>query len=337
MTHELKTIFESYALANKQGFKTVLATVVDLDGSSYRKPGVRMLIWENGKMKGAVSGGCVEKEVVRQAKNVFKTGDALMMTYDGRYRLGCEGVLYILLEPFNPTPALISAFNKALELRQPIKIDSFYKKQEGALNEGGSNIIFEDGSFYSFLNINHINSGSLSFNQTLPPCLKLLIIGAEHDAVALCLQGSLIGWEVTVVSSIADPKSINDFPGAKEVLAIAPQDITSAPIDNQTAVVLMTHNYAKDLHFLLALKEIKPLYLGLLGAKERKEKLLSQFLETTPEADFEFLGIIRGPAGLYIGAITPQEIAVSIIAEILTVQRKIDFEFSMNKMESLHS
>ena len=64
-----------------------MATVVALDGSSYRRPGVRMLIVENGTFIGAVSGGCVEKEVFRQAEEVFRTGIPKMMTYDGRYRL----------------------------------------------------------------------------------------------------------------------------------------------------------------------------------------------------------------------------------------------------------
>ncbi len=75
-----------------------MATVVDLDGSSYRKPGVRMLITGNGDMVGAVSGGCVEKDILRRSESVFNDGKSIMMTYDGRYRLGCEGVLYILLE-----------------------------------------------------------------------------------------------------------------------------------------------------------------------------------------------------------------------------------------------
>ncbi len=82
--------------------KAVLASVVALEGSSYRRPGVRMLLLEDGHMTGAVSGGCVEKEIFRQSESVFRTGIPKMMTYDGRYRLGCEGILYILLEPFRP-------------------------------------------------------------------------------------------------------------------------------------------------------------------------------------------------------------------------------------------
>ena len=98
MTHELKQIVATYISSRSKGLKTVLATVVALDGSSYRKPGVRMLIVEDETMVGAVSGGCVEKDILRQSKTVFDTGHPKMMTYDGRYRLGCEGILYILLE-----------------------------------------------------------------------------------------------------------------------------------------------------------------------------------------------------------------------------------------------
>ena len=100
MTHEFKQIVEATLLNQTSNIKSVLATVVDLDGSSYRHPGVRMLLSSNGDMVGAVSGGCVEKEVLQRAQSVFKTGKSKIMTYDGRYRLGCEGVLYILLEPF---------------------------------------------------------------------------------------------------------------------------------------------------------------------------------------------------------------------------------------------
>src|SRR5690606_22223904 len=102
MTHEFKEIVQKGLEAKKQGLKSVLASVVDLDGSSYRRPGVRMLILDNHHMVGAVSGGCVEKEILLQSQTVFKTGQAKIMTYDGRYRLGCEGVLYILLELFQP-------------------------------------------------------------------------------------------------------------------------------------------------------------------------------------------------------------------------------------------
>ena len=95
MTHELKAIFEQIEKVQQAGVKGVLASVVALKGSSYRRPGVRMLLLENGIMVGAVSGGCVEKEIIRQADSVFQSGVPKVMVYDGRYRLGCEGILAI--------------------------------------------------------------------------------------------------------------------------------------------------------------------------------------------------------------------------------------------------
>ena len=109
MTHELKILMQGYLNARHIGLECVMATVVALDGSSYRRPGVRMLITENGQMTGAVSGGCVEKELLKQADSVFRTGNPKMMTYDGRYRLGCEGTLYILIERFSPSAEMVKA------------------------------------------------------------------------------------------------------------------------------------------------------------------------------------------------------------------------------------
>ena len=91
MTFEFKNCINSFKLARLKGLKSVMSTLVALEGSSYRKPGVRMLLVEDGTMTGALSGGCVEKEILRQAESVFRTNQPKMMTYDGRYRLGCEG------------------------------------------------------------------------------------------------------------------------------------------------------------------------------------------------------------------------------------------------------
>ena len=100
MIHELKKIILQAKVNQDKGLKNALVTVVDLDGSSYRKPGVRMLISEDSKMIGAISGGCVEKEILVRCKSVFDKNEPKIISYDGRYRLGCEGILYILIEPF---------------------------------------------------------------------------------------------------------------------------------------------------------------------------------------------------------------------------------------------
>lgn len=128
-----KKIIREYQSATSKGLKCVLATVVALDGSSYRRPGVRMLILEDGHMIGAVSGGCVEKEVVRQAQSVFADDISKVMTYDGRYRLGCEGILYILLEAFRPDKVFLETFELTIASRHHFRIQSFLKKKKAPM------------------------------------------------------------------------------------------------------------------------------------------------------------------------------------------------------------
>lgn len=320
MTHEFKDIVEAHLKAKKDGLKTVLASVVALDGSSYRKPGVRMLIIENNEMIGAVSGGCVEKDILRQSQSIFLDGQSKMMTYDGRYRLGCEGILYILLEEFKPKEPFFDAFVKCLETRQEFVIQSNYLKKEGITKGIGTTVEIE-GQVYSLSNIGMSESITLQFTQKMPPCFKLMIFGTEHDAVKLCQLASFNGWEVTVVSGPLESKTIKNFPGATAFYSISPDDLELNSIDSETAVVLMSHNFANDLKYLLELKDTRPVYIGMLGPSHRREKLLSQFLEYCPDVDEQFLELIHGPAGLNIGAETPQEIAISILSEILSVVR----------------
>jgi len=324
MTHEIKDIIEAYLKAKEKDIKTVLASVVDLTGSSYRKPGVRMLILEDGSMIGAVSGGCVEKDILRQSEAVFKNGVSKMMTYDGRYRLGCEGVLYILIEVFQPKENFIIAFNSAIKNRQEFKIHSQYKTVEGEYQNIGSFFEFNNQklSVSNFKpNINVASDSLLQFSQIMPPCFKLMIFGTEHDAVQLCKLARFNGWEVTVISGPLESKTIDNFPGASAFYSVSPDALELKSIDDETAIVLMSHNFANDLKYLIELKDTRPVYLGMLGPSKRREKILSQFLEYCPDVDEAFLDLIYGPAGLNIGAETPQEIAISIISEILSVTR----------------
>ncbi|WP_299534068.1 XdhC family protein [Ulvibacterium sp.] len=336
MTHELKKIIEAHIDADAQGVKTVLATVVALKGSSYRRPGVSMLIREDGKMIGAVSGGCVEKEVFRQSDSVFKTDIAKVMTYDGRYRLGCEGILYILIEPFRPSGELITGFFQTLKKRKTFKMVSYFMEKDVESAALGS--VFQLGETFLPLrpNLNQ-DKGMQVFEQKMAPCFKLLIIGAEHDAVQLCSYATLTGWEVTILASPSEEKSLKDFPGAQELLIMEPGALSDHAIDDKTAIVVMTHSFVKDLTYLLALKTTRPIYLGLLGPAGRREKILGELMERVPEIDENFLENIHGPTGLDIGAETAQEIAIAILAEILSVVRGKKPISLKNKEGSIHS
>lgn len=341
MTFEFKNCINSFKIANKKGLKSVMATLVALEGSSYRKPGVRMLLAEDGTMTGALSGGCVEKEILKQSESVFHTNQPKMMTYDGRYRLGCEGTLYILIEPFHPDEELMQAFDKSLAERNPFQIKTIYAKQLGINDHWGSSITFDKKNWFGFSKTaNREPEGSstaLVFEQQLQPCFKLILVGAEHDAVQLCLMASVLGWEVVIIAPAASSKTTLDFPGLHQLLKQEPNSLRLNEVNQHTAIVLMTHSYAKDFQYLTALKDTQPLYIALVGARKRGQSMLNDLVEQHPEVDEGFLDKIHSPAGLNIGAETPQEIAMSICSEILSIARQQKPDFMKNKKTAFYN
>ena len=337
MTHEIKLLFQTLKEWQKSGKKAVLATVVALDGSSYRRPGVRMVINEEGDSVGAVSGGCVEKEIVHQAQSVFLTGKSRIMSYDGRLRVGCEGILTILIEPVFLSNDLLNDFESVLNGRQSFSMDAYFYSTVGEYNNAGT-LITLNGKTFSVnpsFNENMIREQE-RFSQSFSPLFQLYIFGAEHDAVQLCQAAKLLGWEVTVVASAEESKSCDYFPGASSLISPLINDFDISVIDEQTVVVMMTHSFNRDVQYLLALKDTKPAYLGLVGSINRRERILSMLLEYCPDISTEFLDQIYGPAGINIGAESASEIAVSIIAEILGVVRDRKPDALRNKVGSIH-
>ena len=317
---ELKHIIAKAVQLRSTPVKCVLATVVDLDGSSYRKPGVRMLIAENGETVGAVSGGCVEKEVVRQAEIVLESGVPKVMTYDGRYRLGCEGIIYILIEPLVLSDDFIDQWSSCLKSRTSIRIESAYEKGDHTSAGFGSCFYFENLSTYIRSDFTMDSSTSL-FKQTLRPTGRLVIVGAEHDAVQMCLLAGHMGLEVTVVTSIKDPRSKSNFCGARVVKGLEPDQIGQIGFDEETAVILMTHSYSRDFQYALSILKEPYAYFGIIGSTKRRNMLMDELLQYDAEIDWDKLENIFTPAGLDIGAVTPQEIAISVLAEIVAKTR----------------
>ena len=121
--------------------------------------------------------------------------------------------------------------------------------------------------------------------------------------------------------------------------AVIPEKWDAGFVDDRTAVLLMTHSYARDLAYLLQIASngVSPGYLGILGPANRRERLLDDLLERMPETDAALLDAIRGPAGIDIGAETPQEIALSILSEILSVFRKVVPLPLKDKQGAIHS
>lgn len=338
MTHELKQIIQGYLNAKHLGLKAVMATVVELEGSSYRRPGVRMLINEHGHMTGAVSGGCVEKEILKQSHSVFSKGIPKMMSYDGRYRLGCEGTLYILIEPFDLSEKSLEVLATSFRLRTPIEIHTCYDIRIGESHDWGSCFVFKKDLTIGYRNGFEKGErlGIRVFRNILEPCFELLIIGGEHDAAQLSMMASALGWEVTVVVSPSSPQELSDFPGASKLLKQAATDLDASRLSENSAVVLMTHSFVKDLDYLLGLTESDPCYIGLLGPKNRREKMFDNLIEREVDLKDAFFDKVYGPAGLDIGSETPQEIALSICSEILSVQRQRNAISLREKTGTIH-
>jgi len=339
MIHELEEIINQAIINQQKGLKNVLATVVHLEGSSYRKPGVRMLISEDLCSVGAVSGGCVEKEIIHRAKSVFSDNNPKVITYDGRYKLGCEGILYILIEPFFISNEFKTSFSRASSRRESLKIESYFKKEDEAFGRFGSVVTFKNKEQFQFSKSfkPQDKNNIASFSQILHPKFKLILIGGEHDAVKLCKVASNLGWEIDIITSVKDSKEIKDFPGANSVIADSAETIQFSNIEENTAIVIMNHSYVQDLKYLIKLSEYKPKYVGIIGAPNRRELLFNELFEYVSDVSDEFMENIYTPAGLYIGAQTPEEIAISIIAEILSVIRNKQ-PFSMRELNpKIHS
>jgi len=145
-----------------------------------------------------------------------------------------------------------------------------------------------------------------------------------------------LGWEVTVVASPDEEKSCESFPGAKALITPAFDEINALTIDKNTAIVLITHSFNKDVRYLMALKDKQPAYIGLLGSSIRRERVLSMVLDYMPEFPYGFFEQIHGPAGLNIGAETAAEIAVSMVAEILCVKRQKEPVKLRDKAGAIH-
>lgn len=319
MTHEFLKIIESYKRASKKNARTVLATIVHVEGSSYRKEGTQMLIDEYENITGALSGGCVEHEVIRQSRSVFSSSCPKVFKYDGRFRLGCEGSIYILIELFHPNDELINLIEDAIQHREVFSLSCSFMTDEISKPNFGTSFEFNNITIY------HSNyekeSNNLFFKQKIESLNRLCIFGIEHDAEKLSQMAFFLGWEVIIIGSEYSTVNGSDFPFAKSVLTMKPEDLDQDLFCKNTAIVIMSHNYSKDLRFLLNIITSKVRYIGLLGPVHRREKLLNAVLDSDLIIDDIEFDKIHGPTGMSIGSKTPEEIALSIMAEITSIWR----------------
>lgn len=266
-----------------------LATLVQTEGSTYRKPGARLLVERDGKTSGVLSGGCLEGEIGRCGQDVIATRSPVLLSFDTRRLYGCDGRLKILIEPLPAAEGngnLITEIGRRLSNRQLCRIRARF---EGDVL--GSELLPTDALLTERRGV---------FIETVPLPVRLLLFGSGPEIKPLSQFAGNLGW---VIEHFVHPSELSeDF----------------RP-DAQTAALVMNHNFGRDLLVLDRLLAIQLRYVGLLGPKKRRAELLARLSEYRP-LDFE-AGVrnVYAPAGLDIGSETPEEIALAIVSEVAAV------------------
>lgn len=344
----------------------ILATVVDVKGSSYRLPGAKMLILESGTNFGTVSGGCLEADVLERAKQVLKTGEPQVLTYDTRtnddsvfaLNMGCNGVVRILLERVSGENSYLEFLkNCVLSYRgsgiAATLISAHGENQTGARLLFGADIILESDLtadlqaklLPDLKNIFVSESSQLKtyddaevFIELLKPTVSLFIFGAGADAIPLCDFAKNLGWSVEVLDHRPAFATEERFPQADFVNVLPPDKFWgfTPSVGNYFAVV-MTHNYEKDKEIIWRLLNTNAKYIGALGPKRRTENILRELEAEGKEFPAENLQKLYAPVGLDIGADTPESIALSIVAEINSVLAGREGGFLKNRQGSIYN
>ncbi|MDB5208561.1 MAG: alanine dehydrogenase [Flavisolibacter sp.] len=349
---EIRDIIKAYHDAGSQGKKSALATVVHVEGSSYRRPGARMLVTEDGQLTGAISGGCLEGDALRKALLAITQGQNKLVTYDTTdeddakfgVQLGCNGIVHILFEPIHEDKKAnaIYLLEQLTSQRQNAVLVTFFSLHHTL--QLGTSLLYRDGVVESLLpgilrdqitgdarQALQSQSSSIKvyqyeekqlngFIEFIPPPVSIVIVGAGNDVQPLVEIAFILGWHITVVDGRATHATIQRFPKATKVLVAKPgQLLQQVGVDAHTVFLLMTHNYNYDLALLREMQTIDCSYIGILGPKKKMDRMFEELSGEGAIINEEQLSKIYSPVGLDIGAETAEEIAVSIVAEIKAV------------------
>lgn len=365
---EIREIIKAFDLAQRERKQTALATVVQVEGSSYRNPGARMLITEDGVLTEAISGGCLEGDALRKARLAIFQQQSMLVTYDTMddddakfgMGLGCNGIIHILIEPIHQEQENhpIALLKRCLESRKNHVLTTIFNltnnraaqigtcllwvREENPIGNLGTpekiipelkelvqQVLNSDRSLIASL----VKQADLTvFVELIKPPVALLVVGAGNDAIPLTELAHIMGWEITVVDGRAEYCSRSRFPKADQLLISQADGVFgSVHLDENTAVVLMTHNYHYDLTVLKQLALSKWGYLGVLGPKKKMLKMLTALEKDGIILPGENRKKLFGPIGLDMGAEAPEEIALATLAEIKTVMERKKGNFLRDK------
>ncbi len=351
---ELREILNVLDRVNKRGEKAAMATIVKTKGSTYRRPGARMLMTADGEMIGSISGGCLEGDVFEHAKKVMNSGEPTVLNYDTSsdddvvwgLGLGCNGVVHVLVESLRQMPQYLSFLAECLEpQRCGVLATVFRIEGEVDAKVGSRMTISEDGSTLGMNENQSLRSAIVAdakeairngrsvikeyelpggkaevFIEVVQSPMPLVIFGAGHDAIPVVRLAKELGWNVTVVDGRSAFTSKDRFPLADNVILSSPEEVhKNVSIDPRGAAIVMTHNYNHDVTILRQILSLPLRYLGVLGPKKRTQKTLEDLRKEGIGRSEDQINHIYSPVGMDIGAETPEEIALAIIGEIQAV------------------
>jgi len=358
---EIKNIIAAYEQADLGKEKIALATVVNVEESSYRRIGARMLVRSNGQWVGGISGGCLEGDALKRSLHAIYQNVPSKVIYDTIEEdenqigvgLGCNGKIEVVFTPIdaNDNENEILLLKQILDIVDPIVMLRVIESNKISLlgkiaianPEIKNNFIGIDKNELAPI-IDKVKSAGRSYIEKLTvdskievrvlfelirPETKLVILGDNYDVSAMVGLANQLAWNICILGDI---KKLN-----KEVLVnvakvIPYKDMDRIKIHDHTAVVLLSHDYVKDMNALQIFIKKKPRYLGMLGPKKRMLKME----ESLGEFNFSKIPIFYSPVGLEIGAETPSEIALSILAEIIAVFRNKNGTHLRDKVGAIH-
>jgi xanthine dehydrogenase accessory factor len=326
----------------------VLATVVMVEGSGYRKPGARMLIAADGRRAGTISGGCLEAEVARKAFWRTEHGSVVRRystaAEDGEvpYGMGCGGIVHLLLERSATAEQMMERMAASFEQREPLTIATVLEgdhigqraywpnRESDTPDDAASRILaelacrgFEERQ--SFSHSVQIENGELTAVRVEwnAARLGLFVFGAGDDAIPLVRQARQLGWYVAVADGRSHLVTQARFPEAHAVHMLVEGELSALGLRPGDVATVMTHSLEQDTRFLSALLKEELAYLGVLGPRRRTEEMLlalalksgvaEALIDTQTESWMER---VHAPMGLDLGGNTPADIALATIAEI---------------------
>lgn len=367
---EITEIINAYDEAVKAGKKAALVTLVHVDGSSYRRPGARMLVTEDGELTGAISGGCLEGDALNKALFAIQQQKNTLVTYDTSDEedavlglgLGCNGIIQVLIQPAEQP---IQIIRKLTSDRKHHVLVTLFSLSDRKADQPGT-VIYKDENNVdyladidpqlkahllpdleeayvnrksSFKNYRSQQHDVTAYIEHISPAVSLVIAGAGNDAEPVNAFASILGWQVTLIDDGRDKNTrSNRFAGACHLLVPDPINaLKNVTVDEYTFFLLMTHNYNYDIALLRQLLLKNARYIGVLGPRKKIARMLNEFEEEGLRLSEQQLAAVYSPVGLDIGAETPEEIALSMIAEIKAVLAGHATTSLRNKNDVIHA